>query len=134
MQTHEESFIFINKDSSKFYYKDKDMTIRHRLDGPAVECVDGYKGWLVDDKLHRLDGPAIEGLNGWKEWFVDGKRHRLDGPAIEYANGTKSWFVNDNRLTEGEFIALTSPNSVELTLDQIASKFGISVKQLKVVK
>jgi len=30
-------------DGNKFYYKDKAMTIPHRLDGPAFEWADGHK-------------------------------------------------------------------------------------------
>ena len=56
----------------KFYYKDKEKTI-----------------------LHREDGPAIEYFNGTNSWWLNGKLHRMDGPAIEYANGSKVWYVND---------------------------------------
>jgi hypothetical protein len=77
------------------WYNDKDE--RHRLDGPAVEWLDGYKAWWVDGKLHRLDGPAIESANGHKEWYVDGKLHRTDGPANEWADGTKKWYINGKR-------------------------------------
>jgi hypothetical protein len=107
----QEQFIRINTAGDKFYYKDKAMTIRHCLDGPAIECLDGYK-----------------------VWYADGKRHRLDGPALECVSGERSWFVDGKGLTEEEFIARTSPKHVELTLDQIAEKFGICVDNLKIVK
>ena len=48
--------------------------------------------WFKNNKFHRLDGPAIEYVNGTKYWYKEGKFHRLDGPAIEYASGSKSWF------------------------------------------
>ena len=102
----EEQYIEIDKDGNKCYYKDKAMTIGHRLDGPAVEWADGGKAWWVDDKCHRLDGPAIEYADGSKEWWVDGKLHRLD--------------------------ALSKP--LELTLDQIAAKFGVDESKIKIVK
>ena len=72
----------------------------HRLDGPAVEGLDGSFQWWVDDKRHRLDGPAIEWSDGTREWWVDDKRHRLDGPAVENADGTRKWYLNGrlNRL------------------------------------
>jgi len=54
------------------YFKDKAMTVLHRLDGPAFEAADVYKAWRVNDKLHRLNGPAIEGKRHHKEWWVDG--------------------------------------------------------------
>lgn len=50
--------------------------------------------WFENGVLHRLDGPAIECLNGYKEWRVNGRRHRLDGPAVEYAYGGKQRYVN----------------------------------------
>ena len=111
MKTQQEQFIHIQKNGNKYYYKDREMTI-----------------------YHRLDGPAIEGLSGSKEWRVDGKLHRLDGPAVEYVGEYKSWYINGKRLTQEGFIALTTPKAIELTLDQIAEKFGISVDNLKIVK
>ena len=104
-----EQFIHVDKDGNKFYYKDRKMTIRHREDGPAVEYATGYKAWYINGKLHREDGPAIESASGYKEWFINGKR-----------------------LTEEAFNARMNP--VELTLDEIASKFGVSVEQLKMKK
>ena len=98
-----ELYVDINK-SGKFYYKDRGMTIRHRLDGPAIEGASGSKAWWVDGKQHRLDGPAYEGANGHKEWMVNGKRHRLDGPAVEGASGYKEWWVNEL------FIIQTNPD------------------------
>lgn len=79
---------------SIYYYKDPEMTIRHREDGPAIEWVDGGKEWYLNGKRHRKDGPALERGNGDREWFLNNKRHRLDGPAIEYGNGEKVWYVN----------------------------------------
>ena len=58
--------------SGKYYYKDRGMTIRHRLDGPAIEHAGGYKVWWVNGKVHRLDGPAVEYTDGSKAWWVDG--------------------------------------------------------------
>ena len=78
------------------YYNKKGE--RHRLDGPAVEWIDGYKEWWVNGKCHRLDGPAVEYPNGEKEWFVNGKRHRLDGPAAEYRNGNRQWWVDGEQI------------------------------------
>ena len=157
MKTQQEQFIHIDKYGNRFHFSDEKITVLHRLDGPTIVYTDGTKEWYVNGKLHRLDGPAIEGLNGYKEWFVDGKlhrldgpavecsdgykgwwvegkRHRLDGPACEYPDGPKRWFVNGKVLTEAAFIALTAPKPVELTIDQIAEKFGISVEQLKIIK
>jgi len=55
------------------YYKDKAMTVYHRLDGPAIEYDNGYKAWYVNGTLHRLNGPAVEYADVvGKEWYVDG--------------------------------------------------------------
>ena len=52
--------------------------------------------WYKNGKRHREDGPAIECLSGYKAWYQNGKRHREDGPAIEWANGgDKYWWLND---------------------------------------
>jgi len=128
-----EQYIHINKHGSKIYYKDRATTILHRLDGPAVEYANGIKEWYVDGQLHRLDGPAVEGANGYKAWYVDGQLHRLDGPAIECTGGYKAWYVDGKRLTEEAFNALTAP-TVELTLEQIAVKFGVDVSKIKIKK
>ena len=104
-----EQFIHIKESGNKAYYSDREMTI-----------------------LHREDGPAIEWANGYKAWYLNGELHREDGPAAEWADGSKAWYLNDKFLTEEEFNARMNP--VELTLDEIASKFGVSVDQLKIKK
>jgi len=53
--------------------------------------------------LHRVDGPAIEYINGDKYWYKEGQLHRADGPAIEYINGDKYWDISDIHLEEKEF-------------------------------
>lgn len=149
-------YIYINKDGDKLHYKDKDMTILHREDGPAVEYTDGYKAWYLNGQPHREDGPAIEHTSGAKNWYKHGKRHREDGPAYEGADGTKFWIINGLfhredgpavevfsggkewhlngvRLTEQEFLLKTA-KEVVLTMDEIATKFGIEVSKLKIAK
>jgi len=107
----------------KWYNEEGDL---HRLDGPAVESADGYKGWYQKGLCHRLDGPAIEHANGTNFWFQEGRLHREggpatecingnkswlqegllhreDGPAAEYSNGDKEWHLDGVRLTEEEF-------------------------------
>jgi hypothetical protein len=122
-----EQFTYINDYGTKFYYSDREMKIKHREDGPAVENVNGDKWWYVNGELHREDGPAQEYANGskfWflngklhredgpaseygedKEWWVGGKLHREDGPAIEWADGDKAWYIDDIELTKDEFNA-----------------------------
>ena len=97
----------------------------HRLDGPAIEYAGGTKDWYQNDQLHRLDGPAVEWANGNTEWWQNGNLHRLDGPAVEWASGFKAWYIYGKRLTEQEFLARTQPK--ELTMDEIAERFGIPV-------
>ena len=56
----------------------------------------GDKYWRnKKDKLHRIDGPAIEYVEGTNQWYQNGVLHRIDGHAIEYRNGDKSWFYNN---------------------------------------
>ena len=56
----------------KSYYKDPEMTILHREDGPAYEVPFNYKEWWLNGKIHRLDGPAVEHAIGNNRWYVDG--------------------------------------------------------------
>jgi len=106
----QEQYIRIDTDGDKFYFKDKAMTIYHRTDGPACEWADGSKAW-----------------------WVDGKRHRLDGPALEWSNGAKFWYVDGKYLTEKQFNDLSAP-TLELTLEEIASKFGVDASKVKIKK
>ena len=69
--------------------------------------------------------------HGDKFWYVDNKLHRIDGPAYEGASGTKIWYVDGKRLTEVEFNALSAP-IIELTLEQIAAKFGVDASKIKI--
>ena len=52
------------------------------------------KYWYKNGKIHRLDGPAIEYVDGAKAWFQNGNLHRENGPAFEYANGNKEWWID----------------------------------------
>lgn len=64
----------IKSDRGTFYYKNKEMTLLHREDGPAVEWGwSGDKEWWIDNNLHREDGPAFEGVDGKREWYYKGK-------------------------------------------------------------
>lgn len=151
-----EQFIYIDEDGNKRYFADREMTILHREDGPAIEFAsgdkewhlngkchredgpavewyDGNKAWYLNDKRHREDGPAIEYADGLKEWYLNGKLHREDGPAVEYPDGLKEWYLNGEFLTEKLDIP-PRMDPVELTLDEIAEKFGVSVDKLKIKK
>ena len=80
-------YIYIDDEGDKFYYKDADMTILHREDGPAVE----------------------------------------------YTDGAKYWYLNDRAVTKEEH-ARRNAKTLELTMSQIADKFGIAVENLKIVE
>lgn len=75
---------------------------------------DGTRGWYQNDKLHRLDGPAIERINGDHEWWQNGRRHRLDGPAIEFVNGRyREWYIEGKYFTEEQFNQKTQKTACE---------------------
>jgi hypothetical protein len=71
-------YIKTTPQGTKLYYKDKEKTILHREDGPAVI---GAKGLDV-------------------KWYRNNMLHRMDGPAIEYADGRRMWFVNEEFIFE----------------------------------
>ena len=72
----------------------------------------GDKHWFNQNgQYHRLDGPAIERLNGYKAWFQNDQLHRLDGPSVEYPNGNKYWYIESKEYTEKEFNELRKHNS-----------------------
>ena len=52
----------------------------HRLDGPAVEYVDGRKIWYINGVMHRSDGPGIESGTS-RVWYEHGR----------YLEMSKSW-------------------------------------------
>ena len=87
-----ESFMEIDV-IGNIFWKNKDGKL-HRLDGPAVECLNGYKAWYKNGLRHRLDGPARELESGARHWYQNGELHRLDGPAVEYNDGDKYWYKN----------------------------------------
>ena len=76
----------------------------HRVDGPAVEWVDGTKEWWLNNQYHRTDGPAVEFADGAKHWWMNGQRHRIDGPSIEYTDGYKEWHLNGKKFSKAKFI------------------------------
>jgi hypothetical protein len=77
---------------------------RHRIDGPAIEFVDGTKYWYLHDQIHRVDGPAFERQNSHKEWWLNNQLHRVDGPAIERVNGSKDWWLNSKNYSFDEWL------------------------------
>jgi len=152
----DKQYIKIDKYDNRLYYKDREMEIFHRVDGPAIEYTNGSKYWYLDDRLHREDGPAAEYSDGSKHWYLNGERHREDGPAIEYASGSKhwylndelhrvdgpaveysdgskEWFLNDKHLTKEEHAKQTA-KEVIVSMDEIAKLLSIPVEKLKLQK
>ena len=127
-------YIKITEDGNKFYFSDKEMEIRHREDGPAIEWTDGGKEWYLNDRLHREDGPAVEYLNGDKWCYLNGKYHREDGPAIEWADGDKEWRLNGIEYSEEEFNKKMKPskkiniNGREFTVEQLNNLIALAEK------
>ena len=57
-----------------------------------IEKYDWKTCYYLNDKYHRIDGPAVELIDGYKAWYQNGILHRLDGHAEECPDGTKYWF------------------------------------------
>lgn len=51
-------YILINENGTELYYSDREMTILHREDGPAIKRKNGDNSWRLD---------------GGKAWFLNGK-------------------------------------------------------------
>jgi hypothetical protein len=58
-------------------------------------------------RLHRIDGPAVELVNGRKDWYLNGYLHRTCGPAINKPNGDIFWYLNGSLLFFDEWLAQT---------------------------
>ncbi len=131
------------------WYKDPEMKIHHREDGPAIEWANGNKEWYKDGKFDRVGGPAIEltdgtkswykdgerhrddgpaaiGADGYKAWWINGDLHREDGPAVEYPNGNIQYWLKGNRLTADQWNDAITPK--ELTVAEIEQLLGMRIK------
>ena len=65
-------YITTNENGDKFYYNNKAKTVWHREDGPAAVWDNGRKkAWYFNGKLHRIDGPAVEFVNDYNAWYVN---------------------------------------------------------------
>ena len=101
------SKLYIRKNNiGTFYYKDPEMTILHRENGPAIEYADGNK-----------------------LWYQNGKLHRLDGPAVEFADGSKEYWIGGMELSEQEFLARTQAPTCE---NKIVTIGGVDYKLTRV--
>jgi len=86
-------YIARSLEEKKWYVEGK----LHRIDGPAIESLEGIYEWYKNGKLHRDDGPAIEYFDGYKAWYKNGMLYRDDGPAIESDDGYRVWYKNGKR-------------------------------------
>jgi YD repeat-containing protein len=85
---------------------------------------DGYETWIEYDKNNnRIHYKDSDGYENWREYDENNNLiHRKD------SNGFEVWF-------DSEGISIPNPNLVtEVTLEDIAEKFGVSVKSLKIKK
>jgi hypothetical protein len=69
--------------------------------------------------LHRLDGPAIEWIDGDKEWWVIGNRHRLNGYAVSWRSVHKFWYLKNKNYSKSchnrlYLFSILEPRRVEL--------------------
>ena len=80
--------------------------------------------------FHRLDGPAVECKDGYNVWYQDGKCHRTDGPAVDWADGRVEYWINGKQLTPAQFKEKTAPVK-EMTIAEIEAALGHSVKVVK---
>ena len=62
----------------------------------------GSKYWYKNGKLHRLDGPAVEYINGDKIWYKNDELHNIYGPAV-LENGIEEYWIEGKQLSEKEF-------------------------------
>ncbi len=57
---------------------------------------DGGTSWHnKEGKFHRLNGSAVEHIDGYKAYWINGKLHNLEGPAIIYPNGEVEYCIED---------------------------------------
>ena len=91
-----------------------------------------YKGNYVDGNRHgSWESYYSNGNLAFKGNYVDGKEHGYwEG---YYSNG-KLWHKGFYGMDKEVNYNPDEPKVTELTLDEIASKFGISVNQLKIKK
>jgi hypothetical protein len=43
-----------------------------------IETDAGDKVWFTHDRIHRIDGPAIEYVDGRKSWYLDNNKLTLN--------------------------------------------------------
>ena len=69
----DECYELVSLSGEKYYFKDSNGNIYHRVGGPAYQS-GPYEEWYFDGKLHREDGPAIHRKGQDAEYWLNGKR------------------------------------------------------------
>ena len=85
---------------------------------------EGTIRWYKYDtsELHRVDGPAVEYVDGYKSYYLNGLLNRTDGPAIERADGTKLYYLNGQGLTKEEWEQRVKPPTCDGKIVEIEGK------------
>ena len=76
---------------------------RHRINGHAVEWLDGTKGWYIVRSVHRLNDPAVIFNGSEANWYLNSKPHRINGPFSERIGREERWYIGGKRYTESEY-------------------------------
>jgi hypothetical protein len=79
--------------------------LHHNPEGPAVIGFAGrHKEYWIKGLRHRIDGPAIEYLDGDYEYWEEGRLHNLQGPAKCIDGVVEYWIDGRKYANEDEYI------------------------------
>lgn len=70
-------YIEIDEDGNKFYLSDKEMTILHRENGPAIEWDDGDKEWYLND-IKYSEEDFNEKIKNSKKIVINGSEFTIE--------------------------------------------------------
>jgi len=88
----------VDEYGDKLYLNDEDKI--HRLDGPALECLNGSKYWYINGNKHRNIDPYVEWSDGEKFWWFKGERHRVGGSFYSYS---KWWYIHGKEYIKQQY-------------------------------
>ena len=96
-----------------------------------VTCLNNTTRWFIDPNMtirHRLDGPAVIYSNRTKLWYKFNCFHREDGAAIENkTNAHKGYYFNGERFASGkEYISVM--NYIKYNSLPGAFRFGPKIR------
>ncbi len=58
------------------------------------------------NQYHRIDGPAIEYIDGTKFYIINDLYHKVDGPAMEYPDGSKNYYLMDEEYSYEDWLSI----------------------------